>query len=122
LSHDTAHIISTQIAKKKLEVGVDQGEMLIFQSFIYSWVCYECLKVLSIFGLQPTIRDDINSWSPDLHGLFSYYSDKSGNKQYLSKAAKIIGVLFEKTDHFSYFEKLTFGSKTKFDNSINPIL
>jgi hypothetical protein len=97
--------------------------MLMFQTFIHSWVCYECLKVLLVFGLQPSIRTDIQIWSTDLHAIFNYYTDKSGNKEYLGKTQKSIDILFLRTNHFSYFDKLPFGNKTKFDlNSGNPIV
>jgi len=120
--HDAAHILSTKIATKKFEEGTDRGEMLIFQSFMHSWVCYECLKVLSVFGLQPTIRADISSWSPQLHDLFTFYSDKTKNVDCQIGAAKAVDLLFDSTDHSSYFGKHSFGSKTKFDTSIDPIL
>ena len=97
--------------------------MLMFQTFIHSWVCYECLKVLVVFGLQPSIRDDINKWSPDLHAIFNYYMDKSSNKKHSSKTTKLLDILFGRTNHFSYFDKLPFGNKTKFDlTSGNPIV
>jgi len=120
--HDAAHILSTKIATKKFEEGTDRGEMLIFQSFMHSWVCYECLKVLSVFGLQPTIRADISSWSPQLRDLFTFYSDKTKNVDCQIGAAKAVDLLFDSTDHSSYFGKHSFGSKTKFDTSIDPIL
>ena len=120
--HDAAHILSTKIATKKFEEGTDRGEMLIFQSFMHSWVCYECLKVLSVFGLQPTIRADIGSWSPQLRDLFTFYSDKTKNVDCQIGASKAVDLLFDSTDHSSYFGKHSFGSKTKFDTSIDPIL
>jgi len=120
--HDAAHILSTKIATKKFEEGTDRGEMLIFQSFMHSWVCYECLKVLSVFGLQPTIRADIGSWSPQLRDLLTFYSDKTKNVAYQSGASTAVDVLFDSTNHSSYFGKHSFGSKTKFDTSIDPIL
>ena len=120
--HDAAHILSTKIATKKFEEGTDRGEMLIFQSFMHSWVCYECLKVLSVFGLQPTIRADIGSWSPQLRDLFTFYSDKTKNVDCQIGATKAVDLLFDSTDHSSYFGKHSFGSKTKFDTSIDPIL
>ena len=120
--HDAAQILSTKIAMKKFEEGTDRGEMLIFQSFMHSWVCYECLKVLSVFGLQPTIRADIESWSPQLRDLLTFYSDKTKNVAYQSGASTAVDVLFDSTDHSSYFGKHSFGSKTKFDTSIDPIL
>jgi hypothetical protein len=41
------------------------------------WVGYEHVKVLRIFGLQPTgIRDDLQSWSPDLYNFFMFFKNK----------------------------------------------
>jgi hypothetical protein len=59
----------------------------------------------------------------DLHAIFKYYSNKSGDKKHLDKATKLVDILFYQTDHFSYFTKLSFGSRMKFDrNSGNPIV
>jgi hypothetical protein len=42
------------------------------------WV--ELMKALWIFGLQPTgIREDLQSWSPDLYILFMCFKDKKKN-------------------------------------------
>ncbi len=79
--------------------------MLMFQTFIHSWVCYECLKLLFVFGLQPNIQEDINLWSQDLHAIFNYYSNKSGKKKHLDKAAKLVAILFDQTDHFFLLHK-----------------
>ena len=105
--HDAAQILSTKIAMKKFEEGTDRGEMLIFQSFMHSWVCYECLKVLSVFGLQPTIRADIGSWSPQLCDLFTFYSDKTKNVECQIGAAKAVDLLFDSTDHCPDLSTLT---------------
>jgi hypothetical protein len=44
------------------------------------WVGYKLVKVLQIVGLQPTgIREDLQSWSPDLYILFMYFKDKKKN-------------------------------------------
>jgi hypothetical protein len=94
--------------------------MLIFQKFIHSWFCYELVKVLYVFGLQPQIRSDIFGWSQELHAAFDYLN----NKQHKHKetALKVLNILFEKTKIISYFDKIIFGSKQKFDNMKNPTL
>ncbi len=52
------------------------------------WVGYELVKVLWIFGLQPIgIREDLQSWSPDLYILFMYFKDKKKNAK-MEKAHK----------------------------------
>jgi hypothetical protein len=50
----------------------------MFQELMHSWVGYELVKVLLIFGLDPKICDELEDWSPDLFNLFSYMGDKNG--------------------------------------------
>jgi hypothetical protein len=71
--------------------------MLIFQKFIHSWLCYELVKVLYVFGIQPQIRSDISGWPQELHTAFNYLN----NKQHKHKetALKVLGILFDKTEH-----------------------
>jgi hypothetical protein len=83
--------------------------MLIFQQFIYSWLCYELVKVLYVFGLQPQIRSDISDWSQALHTAFNYFNSKQ--QEHKEMALKVLDTLFDKTEHNSYFDKITFGSK-----------
>jgi hypothetical protein len=58
----------------------------VFQELMHSWVGYELVKVLLIFGLSPKIHDDLEDWSPDLFNLFSYM----GNKKWNTKKKKLI--------------------------------
>ncbi len=94
--------------------------MLIFQQFIHSWLCYRLVKVLYVFGLQPQIRSDTSGWSQELHAAFDYLN----NKQHKHKetALKVLNLLFDKTKHNSYFDKIILGSKQKFKNMKNPTL
>jgi hypothetical protein len=70
------------------------------------------VKVLNVFGLPPKIRSDLANWSPDLFATFTYLSSKTNN-QHKDKAAKTLDLLFDQTEHNSYFGKLNFGSKEK---------
>ncbi len=110
--YDAGQVIATKIAKK-LTTGIDRGNSLVFQEFIQSWVGYELVKVLNVFGLQPKIRSDLEDWSPDLFATFSYLNNKS-NYQHKRTAIKTLDQLFDKTEQNSYFNKLNFGSKEKF--------
>jgi hypothetical protein len=118
--HDAAHIIATKIAKKPF-IGNDRGKRLLFQEFIQSWVGYELVKVLNVFGLQPKTRTDLADWSPDLFATFTYLSNRTKD-QYKDKANKMLDLLFDHTKHNSYFNKLNFGSKEKFKTLNNSSL
>jgi hypothetical protein len=59
--------------------------------------------------LVQKIRSDLNEWSPHLYELFFYFDKK-------------LDVLFEKTEHCSYFEKLPFGKKMKFEKMSNTTI
>ena len=96
-------------------------DSLGFQEFIQSWVGYELVKVLNVFGLQPKIRSDLEDWSPDLLATFSYLNNKSNN-QHKRKAIKKLDLLFDQTEHNSYFGKLNFGRKEKFKTLTNSSL
>jgi hypothetical protein len=83
------------------------------------WI--ELDKVLLSFGLTPKICDDLEEWSPDLFSVFTYMGDKKRetNKE---EAERILTILFQKTQHNSYFAKLPFGSKANFEKMPNAIL
>ncbi len=117
--HDAANIISTNAAKKNFS-GTDRGEMLIFRQFIHSWLCYELVKVLYVFGLQPQIRSDTSDWSQELHTTFDYFTNKQ--HEHKEMALKVLVARFDKTKHNSYFSKLILGSKQKFKHIKNPTL
>jgi hypothetical protein len=74
-----------------------------------SWNGYELVKVLHVFGLQPTVRKDINEWSEDLFKTFAYLSNKN-NEEYKENTLRVLGILFKKTNHNSYFTKLNSGT------------
>jgi hypothetical protein len=115
-----AHIIATKIAKKNFN-GNDRGKSLLFQEFMQSWVGYNLVKVLHVFGLQPTVRKDINEWSEDLFETFAYLSNKN-NEEYKESTLRVLDIIFDKTDNNSYFTKLNFGSKEKIKSVNNYTL
>ncbi len=112
--YDAAQVIATKSAKKPFD-EIDRGDSWVFQDFIQSWVGYKLVKVLNIFGLQPKIRSDLATWSPDLFATFTYYLSLSNrsNDRHKDKATKTktVDLLFDQTEHNSYFGKLNFVSK-----------
>jgi hypothetical protein len=79
---------------KKNFSGTDPGEMLIFQQFIHSWLCYELVKVLYLFALQPLIRSAKSDWSQALRTAFDYFNNKQ--QEQIGMALKVLNTLFEK--------------------------
>ena len=89
-------MISTEIAKYPYTGGTDWGQSLIFQQLIHSWVSYDLVQVLHVFGLQPKIWSDIAVWLPQLHNTFSYVTNKK-LPPYKEDALKVLDILFTKT-------------------------
>ncbi len=74
--------------------GNDRGKSLLFQKFMQSWVGYELVKVLHVFGLHPQVRKDINEWLEDLFKTFAYLSNKN-NEEYKENALRVLDILFD---------------------------
>jgi hypothetical protein len=81
---------------------------------MHSWVGFELCQVLLEFGLSPKLQDDLNNFSPDLFILFSYFEEKQRDSLKKNEADRLLQILFDKTEHSSYFGKQPFGKKTKF--------
>jgi hypothetical protein len=97
----------------------------LFAHIMHSWVGYELCQVLLAFGLSPKLRDDLNDFSPDLFILFSYFGEKQWDSSKKEEAERLLQILFNKTEHSSYFGKLPFGKKTKFlkmENTTIPLV
>ena len=94
----------------------------MFAYIMHSWVGFELVQVLLAFGLSPKLRDDLNDWSPDLFNVFSYLGDKQRDSSKKDEAKRLQQILFNKTEHSSYFGKLPFGKKTKLLNMENTTI
>ena len=104
--YDARQVIATKIAKKPSD-GIDRGDSLVFQEFIQSWVGFKLVKMLNVFDLQPKIRDDLEAWSSDLFATFTYLCNReASNDQHKKKAFKMLDLIFDKTEHNSYFGML----------------
>jgi hypothetical protein len=76
--YDARYVIANSLARQPFGLGkADGGQSLLFHKFIQSWVGYELIKVLVMFGLQPThLNSSLKEWSQDLHDIFIYMQTK----------------------------------------------
>ena len=92
----------------------------MFEHIIHSWVGYELVKVLLKYGLSPGVRSDLNDWSHDLSELFAYFSEKQRDPT--KRPTTQLNILFDQTEHCSFFSKLGFGRKMRFEKMSNTII
>ena len=92
----------------------------MFEYLMHSWVGYELVKVLLKYGLSLKLRSDLNKWSPELFELFSYFGKKQWDPS--KSPTRLLNILFKNTEHSSYFGKLLFGKRTKFEKMANTTI
>ena len=92
----------------------------MFEHIIHSWVGYELVRVLLKYGLSPNVRSDLKDWSEDLFELFAYFGEKQRDPE--KRPTTQINILFNKTEHCSYFDTLAFGKKMRFEKMSNTII
>jgi hypothetical protein len=98
---DSAYILAMYIAKVKEDVPAakDRGGPGIYEEMIKTWLLYEVVKVLYLFGLNPGISDSCESAAP---GIYQYLSDME--EGYATKeSVELNNVLFNLTKHRSNF-------------------
>jgi hypothetical protein len=111
--YDARYVIANSIARQPFGLGkADRGQSLLYHEFIQSWVGYELVKVLVVFGLQPThLNNSLKEWSKDFHDIFSYMLTKKPELK--GRANEILNVLFHKTLHNGHWKHVQFGTKKK---------
>ena len=92
--NDISHIISKKMAKCETTVEAEKGMPNIFHEMIQTWVTYEVVKMLYLFGLKPTINVRLKDWSPDIYNLATYVTD--GKDHDKGSAERARDVLFKK--------------------------
>ena len=118
--YDAGSILATVIAKRPANL-TDKGQSLLFHELMHSWVSYEILKVLIIYGLQPTtVNESLSKWSPDLYDVFTYITTR--RHVHKANAERILGVLMQGEMHNGHFTKTSFGGKTYFIKQHNTTL
>jgi hypothetical protein len=86
----------------------------MFHKMIQTWVMYENVKVLYLFGLKPTVNNNLETWSANIYNLVKYVNDKKRDDRNAVRAVKI---LFQKTAHTANWIRCTFGAQTTLTNN-----
>ncbi len=109
--YDAGYVIANSIARQPFGTGkADRGQSLLFHEIIQSWVGYELVKVLVMFGLQPIcLKSSLKQWSPDLHAIFTYMQTRKPELR--GRATEILDVLFNNTVHSGHWSHVQFGTK-----------
>jgi hypothetical protein len=111
--YDAGYVVANSIARLPFGLGkADRGQSLLLHKFIQSWVGYELVKILVMFGLQPMhLNSSLKEWSQDLQDIFTY---KQTQKPVLKgRATEILDVLFNNTVHSGHWSHVQFGTKKK---------
>ncbi len=73
---------------------------------IQTWVTYEVVKVLFLYGLNPKPNAKLGQIAPQIELYIQHVTQP--NEETIKTARKVQNTLFRKTQHSSYFERLNF--------------
>ncbi len=106
---DSAYIQAKYITKVKEDVPAakDRGGPEIYEEMIKTWLLYEVVKVLYLFGLNPGISDSCQSAAPEIYQYLSDMEEGYATKE----SVELNNVLFNLTKHRSNFTRDTRDSK-----------
>ena len=112
--YDAGSVLATTIARRPSPPrSPDKGQSLLFHELMHSWVAYEILKVLIIYGLQPTtLNKNLNKWSEDLYDVFTYVITR--NQTHKQNAERLLDSLLNAKLHNGHFTKSNFGTRSAF--------
>jgi hypothetical protein len=69
---DASFIIVKYLAKAKDKTEKDRGTPGIYHKMIRTWVTYELVKVMYIYGLNPEPNDHIETYAPNIDTYIHY--------------------------------------------------
>jgi hypothetical protein len=77
------HIIAKYLARSRDDIKKDRGSPGVYREMIQTWVTYELVKVIYIFGLNPSPNDDLSKFAPEIHSYIDYLrlGDKDKDKK-----------------------------------------
>ncbi len=98
---DSAFILAKYITKVKEDVPTtkDRGGPGIYEKMIKTWVLYELVKVLYLFGLNPGISNFCESAAPE---IYKYLFDMEEGYA-TEESVELNSILFNLTKHKSRF-------------------
>ncbi len=93
----------------------DRGSSLVYNEFMNTWITYELVQVLHIYGLMPAVRSDLQDVSSDLFKIETFMRDRTTQHANDSEdAEKLIQQLFAGTDHSAIFKQMGFRNMIHF--------
>jgi hypothetical protein len=102
---DTSQVITKHITRTNNEITKNKGASGLFQEMIQTWVTYELVKVIHIFGLGPACATHIREFAPNLYDYLFYLEDTNENKDFENKAKYVQEQLIKNTLHSRVFVK-----------------
>ena len=102
---DAAFVIGNSLAYIPLQFK-DKGKHNTFMEMIHTWITYEVVKVLFLYGLNPKPSDNIDHVAPEIGDYIRHVTDPC-NESY-AFARKVQDILFKKTQHSSVFVRCNF--------------
>ncbi len=104
---DASFVIATYLSKLDIE-GRDRGKHATYLEMIQTWVTYEVVKVLYIYGLNPEPSEKHETVEPHIETYIKYVIDTESNFASHADAKEIHEVLLNKTQHAGTFAKCNF--------------
>ena len=104
-------MISNSLARHKNNVKKDRGKHGTYQEMIQTWVTYEVVKVIFLYGLNPEPNSTLEQFAPDLYTYVQHVKNPTNST--LECALRVHTTLFSKTSHSSYFSRCTFAQFEK---------
>jgi hypothetical protein len=104
---DASFVIATYLSKLDIE-GRDRGKHATYLEMIQTWVTYEVVKVLYIYGLNPERSEQLETVAPHIEKYIKYVIDTESNSDSHADAKEIHEVLLNNTQHAGTFTKCNF--------------
>lgn len=97
----------------------DRGKHATYEEMIQTWVTYEVVKVLYLFGLNPPHRYNLGKIAPEIERYIKYIEcvklddDDDDEDEEYEEIKSIHEIIFKNTQHSGLFEKCTFANWTE---------
>jgi hypothetical protein len=105
---DALLIIAKYLAKLKDAVKKDKGSPGVYHELIQTWVTYELVKVIYIFGLNPAPNECLNKFAPEIDNYIAYPRKGDEMEENRDNAKTIHEHLMRYTLHSRVFQKCSF--------------
>jgi hypothetical protein len=98
-------IIANYLSKFDV-IGKDRGKHGIYHEMIQTWVTYELVKVLYLYGLNPQQSASLNNVTPEIDDYIKYMTMQGS--ELFSTTQGVHKTLLKYTLHSGYFHKCNF--------------